>query len=278
MNLSLGISPCPNDTFIFDALLHGKIDTEGLTFNYNLEDVQTLNQLAMQGIPDVCKVSYGAAGSLLDRYRILEAGGAMGKGVGPLFISKKYTLDQQVPENASVALPGINTTAHLLFSLAFPDLNNKIFLPFHEIEDAILEGKVDAGVIIHENRFTYLEKGLHKLADLGERWENQTGLPIPLGGILAKKDLGEDTLRKINRVIRRSLEYALKQHENLPPFVTENAQEMKPETMRQHIALYVNDFSLELGEDGRAAVCTLLETAQRLRSAAATTERPSFVG
>lgn len=278
MKLHLGISPCPNDTFIFDALLHGKIDTEGLEFNYRLEDVETLNRLALQGQLDISKVSYGAAGKLLAHYRILEAGGALGRGVGPLFISKKFCKNDQLPETASVALPGINTTAHLLFCIAYPTMNNKIFLPFDQIEDAVLTGRVDAGVIIHENRFTYQEKGLNKLADLGDLWENQTGFPIPLGGILAKKELGEELLKKINRVIRRSLEYAFAHKDTLPPFVTENAQEMKSEVMRQHIALYVNNFSLELGTEGRSAVAKLLEAAGVLQQASTQVEVSCFVG
>lgn len=278
MKLHLGFSPCPNDTFIFDALLHGKIDTEGLEFNYRLEDVETLNRLALQGQLDISKVSYGAAGKLLAHYRILEAGGALGRGVGPLFISKKFCKNDQVPETASVALPGINTTAHLLFCIAYPTMNNKIFLPFDQIEDSVLTGHVDAGVIIHENRFTYQEKGLKKLADLGDLWENQTGFPIPLGGILAKKELGEELLKKINRVIRRSLEFAFAHKDPLPPFVTENAQEMKSEVMRQHIALYVNDFSLELGVEGRSAVAKLLEAAAVLQQASTQVDVSCFVG
>lgn len=278
MKLSLGISPCPNDTFIFDALLNGKTDAEGLEFSYRLEDVETLNRLALEEIPDVCKVSYGAAGRLLTRYCILEAGGALGKGVGPMLISKKYSDTDQLPDTASVALPGLHTTAHLLFGLAYPDMNNKLFLPFHEIEDAVLNGNADAGVIIHENRFTYKEKGLNKLADLGDLWELRTGFPIPLGGILAKKALGVETLNKINRVIRRSLEYALAHSDILPLFVTDHAQEMKPEVMRQHIALYVNDFSLELGADGRSAVRKLLETAGNINSPQIDMNDCSFVG
>ncbi len=278
MKLHLGISPCPNDTFIFDALLHGKIDTEGLEFNYRLEDVETLNRFALQGQLDISKVSYGAAGKLLAHYRILEAGGALGRGVGPLLISKKITQNDQVPETALVALPGINTTAHLLFSLAYPAMNNKIFLPFDQIEDAVLQGRADAGIIIHENRFTYQGKGLNRLADLGDLWESQTGFPIPLGGILAKKELGEELLKKINRVIRRSLEYAFAHKDPLPLFVTENAQEMKPEVMRQHIALYVNDFSLELGTEGRSAVAKLLEAAGVNIHASPQVDASSFVG
>lgn len=261
MKLSLGISPCPNDTFIFDAMLHGKVDTEGLDFECRLEDVETLNRLGMNGTLDITKMSYGAASRLIYHYRILDAGGALGKGVGPLFISKKHDANSSLnPNNFTVAVPGMNTTAHLLFSLAFPDFRNKVFMPFHEIENAVLNGVTDGGIIIHENRFTYMERGLNKLADLGDIWEMQTGLPIPLGGIMARRSFHVDVLQKINRVIKRSLEYAFAHADALPPFVTENAQEMSPEVMRSHIDLYVNNFSLGLGTQGRAAVWKLLET------------------
>lgn len=264
--LSLGISPCPNDTFIFDAMLHGKIDTEGLAFDCRLEDVETLNRLGMTGALDITKMSYGAASRLIYHYRILDAGGALGKGVGPLFISKKFNAQTPLnPNDFSVAVPGMNTTAHLLFSLAFPDFKNKVFMPFHEIENAVLNGVTDGGIIIHENRFTYMERGLNKLADLGDIWEMQTGLPIPLGGIMARRSFHVELLKKINRVIRRSLDYAFAHADTLPAFVTENAQEMSPEVMRNHIELYVNDFSLGLGTHGRAAVWKLLETSLQVQ-------------
>lgn len=266
MNLTIGLSPCPNDTFIFDALLHGKIDTEGLKFIPRLEDVETLNMLARSGELDITKVSYGAVPRLIYHYRILDAGGALGQGVGPLLVSNFLNNTEDLnPAVHTVALPGINTTAHLLFSMAFPEIRNKIFMPFHAIEDAILSGKVDAGVIIHENRFTYTEKGLKQLAELGDLWELKTGLPIPLGGILARRTYAVPLLHKINRVIRKSLEYAWENAEELPPFVKENAQEMSEEVMRKHIDLYVNKYSLALGSAGRAAVWKLLETAATIQ-------------
>lgn len=269
MILTLGISPCPNDTIIFDALLNGKIDTEGLQFEYILEDVETLNKMAESAKLDVTKVSYGAVHNLLSNYRILDAGGALGKGVGPLLISKKpIELLTQNHNETSVVLPGENTTAHLLFCLAYPNITKKTFLPFHEIENAVLEGRFDTGVIIHENRFTYTEKGLHKLADLGDIWEIQTKLPIPLGGILSRRKFELEINKKINRVIHRSLNYAFKNlKEELPAFVSENAQEMKEDVMRKHIALYVNEFSLGLGSHGRNAVIKLLETSVMVHKA-----------
>ena len=265
MKLSLGISPCPNDTYIFDAMLHGKIDTEGLEFIPRLEDVETLNHLAIEGSLDITKVSYGAVFQLISQYRILEAGSALGKGVGPLFVSKNFDHDGEIDfSKIRVALPGINTTAHLLFSLAYPEIKYKTFVPFHLIEDMVINGEVDAGVIIHENRFTYQQKGLNKLSDLGDVWEKRTGAPIPLGGILVKRSFDLALATKINRVINRSLAFANDHAYALPSFVTENAKEMNEEVMRNHISLYVNEFSLALGEDGRLAVLELIKASATL--------------
>ena len=265
MKLSLGISPCPNDTYIFDAMLHGKIDTEGLEFMPRLEDVETLNQLAIEGSLDISKVSYGVVFQLMGQYRILEAGSALGKGVGPLFVSKKIGHDDEIDfSKIRVALPGINTTAHLLFSLAYPEIKNKTFVPFHVIEDMVINDEVDAGVIIHENRFTYQQKGLNKLSDLGDVWEKRTGAPIPLGGILVRRLFDLDLATKINRVINRSLAFANDHADALPAFVTENAKEMNEEVMRNHISLYVNEFSLALGQEGRLAVLELIKASAAL--------------
>jgi 1,4-dihydroxy-6-naphthoate synthase len=265
MKLSLGISPCPNDTYIFDAMIHGKIDTEGLAFTTRLEDVETLNYLAIEGSLDITKVSYGVVFQLINEYRILEAGSALGKGVGPLFVSKNIGHEKEIdPSRITVALPGINTTAHLLFSLAYPEIKNKTFVPFHVIEDMVINGEVDAGVIIHENRFTYQQKGLNKLSDLGDVWEKRTGAPIPLGGILVRRSFDPELATKINRVINRSLAFANENAYALPPFVTENAQEMSEEVMRSHINLYVNQFSLALGEEGRSSVMELIKASAAL--------------
>ncbi len=268
MKLTLGISPCPNDTFIFDAMLNGKVDTDGIKFDFVFEDVETLNKLGVNGILDVSKISYGSLPKLLPHYKVLDAGGALGKGVGPLFISKNIkNIDVVNLEEITVALPGVNTTAHMLFSLVFPSIKNKRFLPFHEIEDAVLNDTVDTGVIIHENRFTYEQKNLVKLADLGDEWESLTGLPIPLGGIVAKRTFSNSLLKKINSIIRNSLEFAFANQEVLPDFVKENAQEMDEGVMRKHINLYVNEFSLGLGKAGREAVWKLMEASIKLTPA-----------
>ncbi len=263
MKLTLGFSPCPNDTFIFDALVNHKIDTEGLEFDVQLEDVQTLNDWAKQSKLDFSKISYGVFPLVLEQYILLNSGGALGKGVGPLLITNN---EQRTVNNESViAIPGENTTAHMLFSLAFPDAKNKIFKVFNQIEDAVLNKEVDAGVIIHENRFTYHLKGLHKLMDLGEYWEQTTGVPIPLGGIVAKRVLPVDLVMKVDRLIKKSVEYAYGNHyKELADYVKIHSQEMSEDVMRQHINLYVNNYSLDLGEDGKSAVIKLLEVYQQL--------------
>ena len=260
MRLSLCFSPCPNDTFIFDAMVHHKIDTEGLEFDIRLEDVETLNRLVLSGQPDISKISYGLLPLVLPDYRVLNAGSALGRGVGPLVVSAVPLSESDAElKDSTVVLPGTHTTAHMLFSLAFPYAKKKIFLPFHEIENAVLNGVADAGVIIHENRFTYADKGLIKLADLGEIWETNTGQPIPLGGIVMRRELDPELLEKTDRVIRRSLEYAFAHYPALPDYVKEHAQEMDESVMRKHIDLYVNEFSLSLGKEGRAAVWKMLE-------------------
>ncbi len=263
MRFTLGFSPCPNDTFIFDALVNKKIDTEGLDFEVFLEDVQTLNQWAMQGKLDISKISYGVLPLVLHQYRLLEAGGALGKGVGPLLISRQPRPRKAV-NTSTIAIPGQQTTAHLLFSLAFPEATQKEFMIFSDIEDAILSGKVDCGVIIHENRFTYQQKGLTKLMDLGEFWEKETGAPIPLGGIVFREDLDSALSKKVNELIRKSLEYAFSHYPTLSDYVKAHAREMDESVMRQHIDLYVNNYSLSLGEDGEKAIQTLLATCSRM--------------
>ena len=267
MEFSLGFSPCPNDTFIFDALVNKKIDTEGIDLNVQLEDVQTLNQWAMQGKLDISKISYGVLPLVLEQYELLDAGGALGKGVGPLLIAKRPIPPAEV-NRCRIAIPGEQTTAHLLFSLAFPEAQNKQFMVFSGIEDAVLSGAVDCGVIIHENRFTYQNKGLVKLMDLGEFWEKETGAPIPLGGIVLKRGLGDGVSQKINGLIRKSLEYAFERYPDLADYVKTHAQEMDQRVMRQHIDLYVNNYSLELGEDGRKAIRILQDTFARVHTPA----------
>lgn len=254
----MGFSPCPNDTFIFDALVNKKIDTEGIDFTVELEDVQSLNRWAMQGKLDISKISYGVL-PLLEQYELLDAGGALGKGVGPLLIAKRPLALTDIG-NCRVAIPGEQTTAHLLFSLAFPEARDKRFMVFSGIEEAVVSDAVDCGVIIHENRFTYQQKGLVKLMDLGEFWEKETGVPIPLGGIVVKRSLGRDLEQTINGLIRKSLEYAFERYPELPEYVKAHAQEMDERVMRQHIDLYVNNYSLSLGEDGEKAIRILKDT------------------
>jgi 1,4-dihydroxy-6-naphthoate synthase len=267
MEFSLGFSPCPNDTFIFDALVNKKIDTEGIDFTVELEDVQTLNRWAMQGKLDISKISYGVLPLVLEQYELLDAGGALGKGVGPLLIAKR-SIELTGIDSCSIAIPGEQTTAHLLFSLAFPQAKNKQFMVFSGIEDAVLSGAVDCGVIIHENRFTYQQKGLVKLMDLGEFWEKQTGVPIPLGGIVLKRSLGGGLAQTINGLIRKSLEYAFERYPELPEYVKGHAQEMDESVMRQHIDLYVNNYSLSLGADGEKAIRILQDTFTRMHAPA----------
>lgn len=260
MKYTLGFSPCPNDTFIFDALVNHKIDTEGLEFEVQLEDVQTLNEWALQGKLDFSKISYGVLPLVVDSYKVLHSGGALGKRVGPLLITQSAQQATKNIDEQLVAIPGENTTAHLLFSLAYPNATNKVFKVFHEIEDAVLKGDVFAGVIIHENRFTYQLKGLHKIVDLGQYWEQTTQVPIPLGGIIAHKRMETNISRKVDQLISKSVEYAYRHHhEELAEYVTCHAQEMSEEVMRQHINLYVNNYSIQLGEEGKKAVHTLLD-------------------
>lgn len=260
--IDLGFSPCPNDTFIFDALVNHKIDTKGYNFKLHLEDVQTLNEWALQGKLPYSKISYGVWPKIKNHYQLLDSGGALGKGVGPLLIYKGV---QPKAENMSVAIPGVNTTAHLLFSLAFPEIKNKKFILFNEIEEAVLSGKVDAGVIIHENRFTYSDKGLSLWMDLGNYFETTFNAPIPLGGIIARKDQPEDEIKLIDALIKESVEYAFKNsYQQLPEFVQCHAQEMSEQVMRQHIDLYVNDFSIQMGETGKNAIAKLEQVYQEL--------------
>lgn len=256
--IELGFSPCPNDTFIFDALVNHKIDTKGNEFKLHLEDVQTLNEWALQGRLPLSKISYGVWPMVKNNYQLLNAGGALGKGVGPLLIYKKNKDNKPNPATMSVAIPGKNTTAHLLFSLAFPEVKNKQFLVFNEIEDAVLSGKVDAGVIIHENRFTYAQKGLSKWMDLGTYFEETFNAPIPLGGIIARNDMPKEEVKIIDTLIKESVEFAFKNsYDNLPEFVKCHSQEMSEQVMRQHIDLYVNDFSIDMGEVGKKAITQL---------------------
>lgn len=260
MKLTLGFSPCPNDTFIFDAMVHGRIDTEGLEFDYFLADVEELNMKAFRAELDITKMSYHAYAYAAENYLILDAGSALGHRNGPLLISKRKLTPGDIP-GSRIAIPGKFTTANLLFSIAWPDAIMKKEYIFSDIVRALLEDEVDAGLIIHETRFTYQRKGLHKIADMGEYWESLTGLPIPLGTIVVKRDLPENIKDRVNRIVRRSLEYAYKDSFASYDFVTENAREMESSVMNNHIKLFVNEYSIDLGKKGRMAINELFRIA-----------------
>jgi 1,4-dihydroxy-6-naphthoate synthase len=260
MKLTLGFSPCPNDTFIFDAIVNGRIDTEGLEFKYFLADVEDLNKKAFASEVDITKISCHAYAYAADNYLILDSGSALGYGNGPLLISKDL-LDAGMVDKARIAIPGKYTTANLLLSIAFPRaLNRKEYL-FSDIENVLIRGEADAGLIIHETRFTYQGRGLHKIADMGEFWENLTGLPIPLGTIVIKRRIPQDIALKVNRILRRSIEYAVDNSSASHDFVASNAKEMDPEVMNNHIKLFVNNFSVSLGPDGKRALTELFRIA-----------------
>jgi 1,4-dihydroxy-6-naphthoate synthase len=260
MKLKLGFSTCPNDTFIFDAMIHGKIDTEGLEFELLMEDVEELNRLAFEGNIDITKLSYHAFVYIADQFVLLDSGSALGRNNGPLLISKHKVYPDEVSD-LRIAIPGKNTTANLLLSIAFPNVKEKKEYLFSDIEDVVVSGEMDAGLIIHENRFTYEKKGLKKVMDLGEYWEEITGLPIPLGGIVVNRKLSSEVQRKVNRVLKRSVQYAFDNPQESYSFVKQYAQEMDDEVMRSHIELYVNDFTLNLGEEGHKAIESLYKIA-----------------
>ena len=256
MKLTLGFSPCPNDTFIFDALVHHKIDTEGLEFEVVFADVEQLNKWAFQGKLDITKISYNAFTHCVNNYVLLDSGSALGNNCGPLLIKKPHTI---LTKESTIAIPGKYTTANMLLSIAFPKNQNKVETLFSEIENHVLDGRVDAGLIIHESRFTYKEKGLVKAMDLGEFWEAETGLPIPLGGIVVRRELPLFVRNKIERVLRKSVEYAFKNPNSSATFVKYHSQEMEKDVVDAHIALYVNDYSLSLGYQGKRAVKLLFK-------------------
>ena len=262
MNLSLSVSPCPNDCFMIDAIVNRRIDLEGLEFSLQLADVEALNRSAFEGRAEVTKLSYHAYAYCADRYVVLDAGSALGRNCGPLLISKREISRADVAAgNLKIAIPGRFTTANLLLGLAFPEARNTVELVFSAIESAVLNEEVDAGVIIHENRFTYEARGLKKIIDLGEYWERETGHPIPLGGIVVKRALPDGVKDVVNRVLRRSVEYAFANRSASLPFVREHAQEMDEAVMYRHIDLYVNQYSVDLGTEGRGAVEALFARA-----------------
>ena len=261
--LTLGFSPCPNDTFIFDALVNGKIASPGLQFDTHLHDVEQLNILARESKPDVTKISFSNYPAISADYVILNAGGALGSGCGPLLISKKEYEISQV-HSLSIAIPGIFTTANLLLSIFFHEALQKKEMLFSDIETAVLNDYVDAGLIIHENRFTYASRGLKKIADMGELWEKATGLPIPLGCIVIKRSLHAALQQQVNELIHQSILHAFQNPGGAMTYVAENALEMEEAVMKQHIDLYVNKFSLDLGAEGKKAIELLFKRGNEL--------------
>ena len=263
MTLTLGFSPCPKDCFMFDAIVHRRIDLEGLDFDVRMADIEALNASAFAGQVDVTKLSFHAYAYCIGDYVLLDAGSALGRNCGPLLISKRAISRDEVADGGlKIAIPGKYTTAHFLLSLAFPGATDKTEMLFSDIERALLDGSFDAGLIIHENRFTYAAKGLKKIIDLGEYWEAETGAAIPLGGIVVNRALPPDVRQKVNRIMRRSVEYAFANRTASLPFVREHAQEMSEDVMYRHIDLYVNEFSVDLGREGRRAVEVLFDRAK----------------
>ncbi|HEX8948588.1 MAG TPA: 1,4-dihydroxy-6-naphthoate synthase [Dissulfurispiraceae bacterium] len=268
--ISLGFSPCPNDTFIFYALVNKKIDTRGLDFDFIIEDVETLNRLALGGKSDVSKVSCHAFFHLQNEYRFLHTGGAFGRGCGPLVVAKGLRSPGDL-SGKRIAIPGRLTTAFLLLKLFAVSLDFQpsdfVEMPFHEIMESVRGGKADAGLIIHESRFTYPDYGLVRIADLGEWWEKETGLPIPLGGIAARKALGPDVIRTIEELIGESVKYSRLHRDEAMPYIRAHARELSEEVIAEHIALYVNDYTVDIGRDGQIALDKLLGAAHSGHSA-----------
>jgi len=261
MKLKLAFSTCPNDTFIFDALVHHKIDTQGLKFELMLADVEVLNNAAFENEVDITKLSYHAYAYVSDNYLLLDSGSALGKNNGPLLISKHKIYPDEIDE-LNIAIPGKYTTANLLLSIAYPNALYKKEYLFSDIEEVVLSNETDAGLIIHESRFTYEKKGLKKIIDLGEFWESKTKLPIPLGGIVVNRKLNKDIQLKINKLVRESIEFAYKNPDSSLSFIRKYAKEMDTQVMRKHIELYVNDYSFDLGETGKKAIRTLYKEAE----------------
>lgn len=257
MRLNLGFSPCPNDTFIFEALVNKKIDTEGLEFDVVMADVEQLNKWALNAKLDVSKLSFYALTKCISKYILLDSGAALGRNCGPLLIKKPGNF---LNSESKIAIPGEYTTANFLLSISNPEYLNKVEVLFSEIENEVVLGNFDAGLIIHENRFTYHLKGLEKVVDLGEFWEQKYGLPLPLGGIAVKRSLSFEIQRTIERVLRKSVEYALKNRSSSEDFIKLYAQEMDKDIIDAHISLYVNRHSCYLGSEGREAINIFFKT------------------
>ncbi len=261
MKLSIGFSSCPNDTYIFDALINKRIDTCGIDFDVHIADVEELNARALNAELDVTKLSYHAFAHANGAYKILDSGSALGFANGPLFIKNQ---NKEITKDSKIVLPGKNTTAHLLFSIAYPNYANKEFMIFSDIENAIKTEQADAGVIIHENRFTYAERGFEKICDLGEFWEQESNCPIPLGAIAIKSNLNEKVQHLVNKLIRESIEYANQNPQDSKFYIKKYAQELSEDVIAKHINLFVNEYSVNLGDWGKNAICTLFEKASKV--------------
>jgi 1,4-dihydroxy-6-naphthoate synthase len=262
VKLQIGFSPCPNDTFMFDAMINQRIDTEGLSFSLAMADIEKLNQHALSGEFDVLKISYALYPQVSENYQILNSGSALGYANGPLLVSKAKVYADEV-EDLHIAIPGANTTANLLLSIAYPNVKKKTEYLFSDIEEVVLSGEADAGLLIHENRFTYEAKGLKKIVDLGTWWEEQTKMPVPLGGIVVKRSLSQTMKDAINRVLRSSISYAMEHPGVSMDFIREHAQCMQDDVIQKHIDLYVNNYSLDLGNKGRKAIEQMFERATK---------------
>lgn len=256
VDLTLGYSPCPNDTYIFYGIATGRIRPVAGSVRVSFHDVETLNKLAEKACYDVTKLSFYAWLRVKASYRMLSCGGALGYGCGPVLISKRPMSPGEV-SSARVVLPGEGTTAHLLFRLWAPEAADRSFVPYDEILGKIQSGEADCGVIIHESRFTFAQSGFHRIVDLGQWWERKTGLPIPLGCIAVRNSFSESQIRKIESAIRESMDFAGSSPPGLIPHIREFAKEMAPEILQKHIETFVNDFSWDLGEEGHRAVKTL---------------------
>ncbi|MBE0426099.1 MAG: 1,4-dihydroxy-6-naphthoate synthase [Nitrospirae bacterium] len=260
--LSLGYSPCPNDTFIFYALVHQKVCIEGFSLRERLEDVETLNQLASQGQLDITKISFHAFAHLRDQYTLLRSGGALGKGCGPLLVARQGHTSIDL-RRQRVAIPGELTTAFLLLRLYDPSVQNIVIMPFHQILRSVQQGRTEIGLIIHESRFTYQHFGLQKILDLGNWWEQLTGYPIPLGGIIMKRRFTKELSYLMEDKIRQSIRYAQMHSEEPQAYISMHAQEMEESVIRQHIDLYVNEYSLDIGPEGEQAIRFLYSEAEK---------------
>ena len=261
--IRLAISPCPNDTFMFWAMLYRQVDTFGLKFDVAMRDIAQLNRAAAEQEFDAVKISYAHYPKVSQTYQLLTSGSALGFGNGPLLVSRRKIYPDEIPF-LRIAIPGTDTTANMLLTMAFPAATNKKEYLFSDIDEVVLTDEADAGLLIHETRFTYTQKGLRKIMDLGEYWEKETGLPLPLGAIAVRRDLSEETKHQLNTALRESIRYALQNPRATDEFVARHAQEMSLDVCRKHIDLYVNEYSVDLGEKGKQAVHTLFSKGTNL--------------